>query len=520
LVSVCVAVAPTPDGVVALGGTSHEAVHINSRSQRKAAMTRIQQLISSRGQGDIGETRGTRMSRKVAKKMKRLQLQVARLKNSQHTVAEKTATDLRATLNQQKEKYFKDMKKSASPKQRLARVAATAAKTISDNELKVAKYKAINKVLETKAEYGVQLQRTVTQMSHKMIDAIKATHMLLGQTETDAKTIKDLKAKVASMDPTSPEASAAGASEEASAAGASDADADDEPTETADEASDADADESDADDEPTETADEAPDADADESDADDEPTETADDNKEAIDGDQVNKNKKNIEALQNAVVEHKESDGGNDGDQVKKTETADDNKEAIDGDQVNKNKKNIEALQNAVVERKESAGDKVKKSTKKVEDLKKVASMDPDAALAAVRASSDADDEPTETADDNKEAIDGVQVNKNKKNIEALQKAVADKGGDDGDQFKKTETADDNKEANDGSQVKKNKKNIAALQKAVADKGGDDKELGGAKDKTEHEDKDKDSSDEDALDRSLDALGINTDDLSEEDVTA
>jgi len=397
LVSVCVAVAPTPDGVVALGGTSHEAVHINSRSQRKAAMTRIQQLISSRGQGDIGETRGTRMSRKVAKKMKRLQLQVARLKNSQHTVAEKTATDLRATLNQQKEKYFKDMKKSASPKQRLARVAATAAKTISDNELKVAKYKAINKVLETKAEYGVQLQRTVTQMSHKMIDAIKATHMLLGQTETDAKTIKDLKAKVASMDPTSPEASAAGASEEASAAGASDADADDEPTETADEASDADADESDADDEPTETADEAPDADADES---------------------------------------------------------------------------------------------------------------------------DADDEPTETADDNKEAIDGVQVNKNKKNIEALQKAVADKGGDDGDQFKKTETADDNKEANDGSQVKKNKKNIAALQKAVADKGGDDKELGGAKDKTEHEDKDKDSSDEDALDRSLDALGINTDDLSEEDVTA
>lgn len=192
--ALCSAVSEDDNSVAAL--SESEVAPVDLRAQ---ALKKVESLIDTKGQ----EAKpGVAASENILEKKKitMLEDEVHTLKQEQVTIAEKTATDLRATLNQQKEVYFKKMQKASNPTARDRRIAGRAAVQVAHAMDKAGKYRAINKVLTAKAGFAAALQKTVKKLVAKMDAALSATEMMTEKTEKDTKQIKDLKAQVAGLE--------------------------------------------------------------------------------------------------------------------------------------------------------------------------------------------------------------------------------------------------------------------------------------------------------------------------------
>lgn len=193
-VALCSAVSEGDHAVAVLGEAEVDPVDL-----RAQALKKVENLIDTKSQGAEAGVAATDTVMDH-KKMAMLEDEVRTLKQEQATIAEKTATDLRASLNQQKEVYFKKMQKASSPTARERRIAGRAAVQVAQAMDKAGKYRAINKVLTAKAGFAGALQKTVKKLVAKMDAALSATEMMTEKTEKDAKEIKDLKAQVAGLE--------------------------------------------------------------------------------------------------------------------------------------------------------------------------------------------------------------------------------------------------------------------------------------------------------------------------------
>merc|ERR1712072_31685 len=119
--------------------------------------------------------------------------EVTHLKLEVQTIKAKTEADMRAKLNEQKESYFKKMKKASSFAGKLELATARAAAQVAEVTEENGKYKAMVQVLKKKAAYGEGLRRTVTQLQKKVVASVEAVAELESQKDKAKKGAKDAK---------------------------------------------------------------------------------------------------------------------------------------------------------------------------------------------------------------------------------------------------------------------------------------------------------------------------------------
>merc|ERR1712072_531245 len=105
----------------------------------------------------------------------KLQAEVKYLRGEVDAIAAKTKADMRAQLNEQKESYYKKMKKAGSYKGQLALATARATTQVAEVTEEMGKYKAMVTVLKKRAAYGDGLKQTVADLQAKMVAAVEAT---------------------------------------------------------------------------------------------------------------------------------------------------------------------------------------------------------------------------------------------------------------------------------------------------------------------------------------------------------
>merc|ERR1719440_1695591 len=126
--------------------------------------------------------------------------EVTHLKMEVQTIKAKTEADMRAKLNEQKESYFKKMRKASSFAGKLELATARAAAQVAEVTEENGKYKAMVQVLKKKAAYGEGLRRTVTQLQKKVVASVEAVAELESQKDKAKKGAKQKKNKPSKAD--------------------------------------------------------------------------------------------------------------------------------------------------------------------------------------------------------------------------------------------------------------------------------------------------------------------------------